>query len=154
MSLSDFLKTDDQYEAERRAEIAAGRRPFGFPKGPSRLETKMAEAKDEKAQEKTFLAAVHKRDGKVCRCCGRKVIASLTLVPNRREVHHIYGRLGAFRFDANHALQLCAECHGKVTGAVGVARLFLFQIAKHMVKAGHRSLIDARKPVEFRKAAA
>mgnify|MGYP001197273702 CR=1 FL=1 len=115
---------------------------------------KVADAKDDKKAEAAFLKTVHARDGKVCRCCKKKVVATMELTPRRREVHHIYGRLGAFRYDPRHAIQVCAECHGRITGKVGQARLFLFQLAVHMLTVGGKSLIDARKPVEFKENAA
>lgn len=120
-------------------------------KGPTRLEAKHAEAKNDRKAEARFLQIVRTRDKMRCRCCARKVVVTLTLCPERAEVHHIYGRTGSFRFDDRHALLLCAECHQKVTGKVNL-RIFLVQLAKFMLRVvGGPSLIDARNPVQFKE---
>lgn len=129
-------------------------RPRACPKGASRLERDMDKAKDDKKAEAAFLRAVHQRDGKVCRCCGVVVVGTIQRLPNQRQVHHIYGRLGAFRFDPRHAIQTCRLCHERITGTIGSSRLFLFQRASYMVKVGGKSLIDASKPVEFKEKSA
>lgn len=119
------------------------------PKGPSRLADRKQDDRDAKKAEAAFRREVIKRDGRVCRCCEREVKPSLRLEPRRLEVHHIYGRVGAFRYAVAHALVLCSECHERVTGTVGVSRLFIVQVAAFMVTVDGRSLVDAGKPVRF-----
>lgn len=119
-------------------------------KGQSRLEAKKESARDDAKAEARFLAVVRKRDKLRCRKCGRKVVVTLTRCPERAEVHHLHGRLGAFRFDDRFALLLCCEDHERVTGKVN-DRLFIVQKAKDMYSGPEgRSLIDGRKPVEFK----
>lgn len=121
-------------------------------KGKSRLEQKMAAQPDEKKLEKQFRHNVRKRDKNVCQSCKRDVLVTIERCPEQAQVHHIYGRIGEFRYAAEHAILLCRVCHEKVTGAVNV-RLFLFQKASDMLLVGTQWRIDARKPVQFMEAA-
>lgn len=139
MSLFDSLPT--------LAEMNAKPRPC--PKGQTRLEAKHAEANDDRKAEARFLRIVRTRDKLRCRCCQRKVVVTLTLCPERAEVHHLHGRLGSFRFDDRFALLLCAEHHEAVTRH----KLFIVQKAKDMYAGPEgRSLIDGRRPVVFKEA--
>ena len=132
------------------AEMNAKPRPC--PKDQTRLEAKQAEAKDDRKAEARFLSIVRTRDKMRCRCCARKVVVTLTLCPERAEVHHLHGRLGSFRFDDRFALLLCCACHERVTGKVN-DRLFIVQKAKDMFAGPEgRSLIDGRRPVMFKEA--
>lgn len=121
-------------------------------KGPTRLEEKMAAKPDDKKAEEQFKQKVRKRDRMKCRCCGREVVITMALVPERAEVHHLYGRLGDFRYADIHAILLCKFDHDRVTGKIG-SRVFILQKAADLVHVGEKSLIDARKPVQFKEAA-
>lgn len=121
-------------------------------KGKSRLEVEMVAKPDEKKLEKQFREKVRQRDEMRCRCCQRDVLLTIERCPEQGHVHHIYGRLGKLRYAAEHALLLCRVCHEKVTGAVNV-KVFLFQLAADMVQVGEKSLIDAKKPVQFKESA-
>lgn len=132
------------------AEVESLRRKGPISKGPSRLELAMEAQKLTVIDEKAFRAAVIKRDGLICRCCGRKVIRTLARVPERLEVHHVHGRRGDLKFEEKAAMVLCLKCHEKVTGRVnekvGIigTKTFMF---------GQRELIDAREPVLFKRVA-
>lgn len=142
MSIFDSLPT--------LAEMNAKPRPC--PKGQTRLEAKQAEANYDRKAEARFLQIVRTRDKMRCRCCARKVVVTLTLCPERAEVHHLHGRLGSLRFDDRFALLLCCACHERVTGKVN-DRLFIVQKAKDMFAGPDgRSLIDGRNPVQFKEA--
>lgn len=100
------------------AEVEAMRRGKAIDKGRTRLEEKESKAPLTRVDEKAFRKAVIERDGKHCRCCGRKVIQTLERVPNRREIHHIHGRRGALRFESRCAILVCCKCHERCTGKV------------------------------------
>jgi 5-methylcytosine-specific restriction endonuclease McrA len=87
------------------------------PKGKTQLEDTTAAKRRDDVKLAAMRKDVWRRDGGVCQQCGRKVIRTLALVPNRGEVHHRRGRNVApeSRYDAGQCLLLCAECHDKVT---------------------------------------
>jgi len=118
--------------------------------GKSRLEEKFADDKLKVVDEKAFRAEVIARDGRVCRCCGRKVVQTKARVPNRLEVHHIHGKIGVLKFEARAALVLCLSDHAKVTGKV--SERWAIVPTKTFVLDG-RELTDARAPVLFKKVA-
>ncbi len=131
------------------AEVNAVRR--AVPKGlePSRLQVKVAKAKDETKLEAAWKKAVWKRDGGACRWCKRKVRRCLDLVPDRGEVHHVSGRVVALiRWDRRNGVLLCASCHERITGKVA---------EKHVVASrstfvvDHVSYLNADKPVTFKR---
>lgn len=99
------------------AQVAAAR-TGPIEKGKTRLEIKAEKKPLTKVDDKQFRKEVHERDGKRCRCCERKVLATMEHIPERREIHHIHGRRGALRFESRAALQLCLRCHQRVTGTV------------------------------------
>ncbi len=131
--------------------VDAQRHRRATPKGPTRLQAKMAEKKLTLVDEKTFRGEVHKRDGLYCRCCGRKVIVTIAHVPERREVHHIHGRTGDLRFEVRAAVQICLACHQKVTGRVGQARLVIVATRTFTTRQG--TFTDATYPVLFKEVA-
>lgn len=142
MSLFDALPTMAEMNAKPRA----------CPKGETRLDAKKAASKADAKAEARFLQIVRARDKLRCRCCARAVVVTLTLCQERAEVHHLHGRLGQFRFDDRFALLLCGQCHQRVTGKVN-DRLFIVQKARDMYTGSEgRSLIDARRPVQFKEA--
>lgn len=126
-------------------------KPRAVPKGASRLEEKTASAKDDAKALDAFRKAVIARDGKKCRKCGRKVVETRELLPNRLEVHHCHGRIGKFRHDPRMALVLCASDHQRVTGRVN-DRLFIVQKASLMLTLDGKSYINAANAVEFTEA--
>jgi hypothetical protein len=120
------------------------------PKGPSRLERALAQRQLATTNAKAFRKVVIARDGNICRCCGRKVIPTLSHVPERREVHHIHGRRGDLRHEPRAALILCCACHEKVSGAVNVKFVIM---ATKTFRIRNREYTDARHPLKFRKVA-
>lgn len=88
-------------------------KPVACPKPRTRLADKHAARKVRTAGEGFFRATIWARDGWKCRICGRWVIKTLALVPNRGEVHHYRGRNVAPEDTLNptKALLLCLECH-------------------------------------------
>jgi 5-methylcytosine-specific restriction endonuclease McrA len=83
------------------------------PKPKKRLIDKIAVALDDKRRAVAFRREVWTRDGGCCRECGRVVIHTLELVPNRGDVHHRRGRnvAPADRYNVRRAVLLCAACH-------------------------------------------
>lgn len=126
------------------------RKRIDCQKGKSRLELAAEEKKFTVVDEKAFRKAVIDRDGKVCRCCGRKVIATMARVPERLEVHHIHGRRGDLRYEPLAALVLCLTCHEKVTGRVNEKVVI---VATKTFVMREREYTDARAPVIFKRAA-
>lgn len=129
------------------AEVDEMRRKAGpILKGPSRLEVKTAQDRDEKRDERLWRKGCIKEDGRICRCCKRNVVAQLELAANRLEVHHVAGRADqAVRWDVRNGIVLCNECHSKVTER----RLWILQAARFLFKVGVRTYINARKKVTF-----
>lgn len=115
---------------------------------PSRLEQKVAEKKLSVVDEKAFLKAVRTRDQMHCRCCLRKVMITISLVPARAEVHHLHGRRGDFRFDDRFALLACKSCHEKLTGNVNEKWIAIGTV---FIEIKGQPCIDARQPVTFQR---
>ncbi len=88
---------------------------FPQPKPSTRLKQQVKKADAAAKACVAFRAAVWKRDGAKCRVCRRKVIRTISLVPERGEVHHLRGRnvTPEDRFNVKAALLLCATCHQK-----------------------------------------
>ncbi len=99
------------------AEVAEAR-TGPILKGPSRLETQIAERPLTVIDERAFRKTVRDRDQHHCRCCGRRVIYTLKLCPERGEIHHCHGKRDDLRFEDKCALLLCSFCHQRVTGRV------------------------------------
>jgi len=115
---------------------------------PSRLDERKDDLKAEKAAEKGWRKGCITRDGKVCRCCQRKVVQQLALAPERLEVHHVAGRVDqAVRWDVRNGVVLCAECHEKITRHA----LFIVQAAKHLFRVGVKTYINANKKIDFKE---
>lgn len=125
-------------------------RPRPVPKGKSRLQAGEAEKKLSVVDERKFKAEVWDRDKGLCRCCGRKVVRTMSRVPNRGEVNHIHGRIGDLRFEARAAVLLCLRCHERVTGKVN-DRLVI--VATKTFTILRDVFTDARFPVKFQKVA-
>jgi hypothetical protein len=144
MAVSDYFTI----KADTLAEVNAVRRAVPKHQIETRLEAKTASDKDEKAAEKAWRKAVIKRDGKVCRCCKRVVVAQLELSAERLEVHHVAGRADrAVRWDVRNGCVLCQTCHSKVTQH----RLFILQAARLLFspEGSTKRYINAAKKVSF-----
>lgn len=145
MSFLDNLLTPADIDAEPFAE-----RVKRLAKGPSRLEKTVADRPLVKVDNKTFLAAVWLRDKSRCRCCGRKVLKVLGLVPEAGHVHHIHGRGKDLRFEVRSALLACAVCHQKVTGRVNEKWIIIATVTFTMRE---HTYTDATFPVVFQRVA-
>jgi 5-methylcytosine-specific restriction endonuclease McrA len=93
---------------------------FGVPcpkPSTTRLVEKETARKDDERLSRKFRADVWKRDGGLCRLCGRAVKRTLALRADRGEVHHLRGRRVApeHRYTVSKALLLCLRCHSDVT---------------------------------------
>lgn len=86
---------------------------IGFPKPQTRLVDRILYKREREAKERAFKLAVWVRDGGRCRYCGRKVIHTIELVPERGECHHRRGRnvTPENRFNVDEAVLLCATHH-------------------------------------------
>lgn len=120
-------------------------------KGESRLQKKVKDAKDETKAERTWKAAVWKRDGGQCRWCRRIVRRVLDLCPDRGEVHHVSGRVVvAIRWDPRNGILLCCACHERITGKVSEKHVIE---SKHTFQVEEIAYINADKPVKFKRVA-
>lgn len=131
------------------AEVNAVRR--AKPKGaePSRREEKAEKRTDEKREEKAWHKAIKKRDGDTCRWCERKVVDCLDRLPERREHHHVSGKVvKEIRWDVRNGAQLCGNCHDRVTGKVG-ERFLIY--SKHTFTVDGIKYINASKPIHFKR---
>lgn len=132
------------------AEAAAARLGKTIDKGPSRLDVRTDDIRQDKAAERTWRKAVIARDGHVCRHCKCRVVKQLALAPNRLEIHHVAGRADrAVRWDVRNGMVLCATCHEKVTRN----RLLIVQVAKLLFKIGTQTYTNASKKLTFKEAA-
>jgi 5-methylcytosine-specific restriction endonuclease McrA len=87
------------------------------PKKATKLADKTAEKREDEKQLAAMRRAVWARDKGQCQKCKRKVVQTLSLVPERGEVHHKRGRRVApeDRYDPKKCVLLCASCHTKIT---------------------------------------
>lgn len=128
--------------------------PVPCPKGKSRLETRMDAKPLTKVTDKQFKAGVWRRDRNRCRCCGRKVERMMDRLPERGEVHHLYGRLGDLRFEVKGAILTCLRCHERLTGRVNEKWVVipLLEKASRFI-ANETVYIDAASDLSFQRAA-
>ena len=115
----------------------------------TRLEERATEQRDERADEKRWRKAVINRDGKICRCCKRKVVAQLALAPERLEVHHVFRRDNQVtRWDRRNGVILCSSCHEDVTRY----RVVVTQSARKLfVAADQKTYLNADKILKFQR---
>lgn len=118
------------------------------PKGKSALTEATEEKRLTLIDERAFRQAVWQRDGGHCRCCGRKVIKSITKSKERAEVHHIHGRGKDLRFEPRAAILTCGFCHERLTGKVN-DRLAI--VATKTFKIRQDEFTDANFKVHFQK---
>lgn len=121
---------------------------FPQPKKASRLQDKVAAKKLTVVDEKKFRAEVIARDKAKCRMCGRKLLKTISRVPERLEVHHLHGRTGDLRFDSRAALCLCLTDHERVTGKVNI-KLRILPTKTFTTPQG--TFTDARHPVIWKE---
>jgi hypothetical protein len=132
------------------AEVEEMRRGQPISKGPSRLEARVERDAMRIVDDRQFRADVWARDGYVCRCCGRKVKQTLANIPERREIHHIHGRLGELRHEVRAAVGVCNFCHQRLTGQIN-DRLQIVATRTFALD-GHR-YTDATYPLRFERVA-
>ena len=86
------------------------------PKPRPRVLDRIAYRQQRDRKDAAFRAEVWKRDGGVCRLCGRKVTRTITLCAEQGHVHHLRGRNVApeDRTNAKAAILVCATCHAKI----------------------------------------
>lgn len=147
MDLSKLLPT--------MAEVDASRIGKPIAKGKTRLDGVIADTRDEKADERRWRKAVIKRDGHICRCCKRHVVAQLAIAANRLEVHHVAPRADqAVRWDDRNGMVVCSECHEKLTPHSGKLAFVILQAAKFLFTIGSKTYINAAEKVTFKEKAA
>jgi hypothetical protein len=133
------------------ADMAAERAGKPLLKGESRLQKTAREDKDESKRERDWHKGVDKRDKGICRWCGRKTVKTIERIPERREHHHVSGRVvAAIRWLVKNGLTLCCTCHERVTGRVN--ERFVIVPKKTFVVDGI-AYADADKPVKFQRIA-
>lgn len=123
------------------------------PKPASRLQIAKAEKKLTLVTEKDFKREVWDRDKGMCRKCGRKVIKTVSRIPERGECHHVFGRTGDLRFESRGAMLVCCACHEQLTGrvnerwrVVSVPRSKTFSVTRF-----HSELLNIAGPVGFER---
>lgn len=119
--------------------------------GPSRREVKAEKRSDEAKYEKAWHKGITKRDGDECRWCRRKVVSCMDRLPERREHHHVSGRVVvAIRWDVRNGIQLCGTCHDRVTGKVGEKAVIE---SRYTYTVDEIAYINANRPVRFKRIA-
>ena len=139
MGFLDSLPTMADVNALRRAK----------PKGadPSRLQVKVAHAKDERKDEAAWKTAIWKRDGGQCRWCRRECVRRRDLAPERGDCHHVSGRVvREIRWDQRNGILLCASCHERITGKVAEKSVIE---SRHTFTVDQIAYINADKAVRF-----
>lgn len=124
------------------------RRGSPISKGKTRLQEVVEQRPLTKVTDKDFKKEVWTRDKSRCRCCGRKVLKTISRVPERGEVHHLHGRRGDLRFESRCALLTCLACHERVTGKVN-DKLHIIPTKTFELKG--ETYTDARHQVTFKR---
>jgi hypothetical protein len=131
------------------AEVQAERASRPNWKSPiTRLDEKVTARKDDAKQLEAWRRAVAHRDRNRCRVCGIKTIATLELVPNRREIHHIVSRTNPVtRYDVRNGLTVCKTHHQQLTRH----QLFVMGTARDLFTAGRtgKKYLDANRTLTF-----
>lgn len=124
-------------------------RPRACPKPASRVVEKATKDKSQDKAWEECKRQVWLRDQSKCRCCGRVVVRSLELRPERGEVHHIAGRRKAVMTDPRSCLLVCAHpCHEALTHH----ELAIIGTAKQTFKGEDgKTYLDASQPLQFIK---
>lgn len=92
LTLASFVPSDADVEAMRRRDIAAGKRPLGFPKGtPPVVERKQKKAKQKSADD-VCRDQVWERDQAVSRASGTPLERSHEDANRRGQWCHLFGR--------------------------------------------------------------
>jgi hypothetical protein len=89
-----------------------------FPKPVPRLVDRTASKRLADQAWTACKRLVDARDGYRCRCCQRKTVTTLALIPARAEHHHLLSRRllpKAFQTDPRLVILVCASCHGHLT---------------------------------------
>jgi predicted restriction endonuclease len=130
------------------ADIQTQRRAVPKHAMSSRLDEKTTSDKDDARQLETWRKAVARRDRNRCRVCGCLTIATLELVKNRREIHHLRSRTDpVVRHDPRNGITTCKVHHDQLTRH----KLFPVQKAADMFAAGRtqKKYLDGDKPLIF-----
>lgn len=87
-----------------------------FPPGYKSIADDRADKrKATRTHKDAVYADVDKRDGMVCRCCGRRLVRTLELKPNRLERHHVIPLSQMGETETWNMVVLSQKCHEKVT---------------------------------------
>ena len=130
------------------SEISAHRRATPKVELTTRLELKGAADRDDARQLEVWRKAVARRDRNRCRVCGCLTIATLELLPRRREIHHVTSRTcKVTRYDVRNGLTVCLKDHQRLTAR----RLFIIGTVGQMFQTGRtgRWYLDASCPLQF-----
>lgn len=146
MNKSDRVSLDSlPTVAEMRA------RPRPCPKPSARVVAKAAKDKSTDKAWEDCKAEVWKRDHGKCRSCGRVVVKTIELVPQRGEVHHITRRVKAKALltDQRNCVLVCLHpCHEQLThhetDVIGTAR-------QVFTGPDGKTYLDASYPLKFIK---
>jgi 5-methylcytosine-specific restriction endonuclease McrA len=87
------------------------------PKPVPRLVSRTTKQRDEDKQWKAVCRYVDERDRFRCRCCGRRLVRTLTLCEERLEHHHLEARslMPELVHDVRNVIAVCKACHDKLT---------------------------------------
>jgi len=155
-TLSPTETVEGAYEALLTLpEVEALRIGKPILKGPTRLETRIGDTRDEKGNERRWRKAVIALDGQTCQVCRRHVVQQLALAGNQLHVHHVAPRADqAVRWDVRNGMVTCLECHEKLTPhSSAPVHLVILQAARFLFTVGDKTYINAREPVTFEEVA-
>lgn len=77
----------------------------------TRADKRAREARNTERKRLAAYRLAEFRDGMRCRACGRKVVKTLSVVPNRCEHHHIAGRQVKDSEETRNIVILCLQHH-------------------------------------------
>jgi predicted restriction endonuclease len=130
------------------AEVQADRASRPNWKSVTRLADKTAAKKLDAKELDAWRRAVSARDRGRCRVCGIRTLATLELVPNRREIHHVVSRTNPLiRYDVRNGLTVCKTHHDQLTRH----QLFVIGTAADLFVAGRtgKKYLNTDRPLKF-----
>lgn len=143
------MSDPDRIRIEDLPTLVTRPRP-NLAKPASRVEVKAAKDKsDDKAWDECK-RIVWARDSGKCRHCGRVVVKTIELIPQRGEVHHIVRRAKAKALltDPRNCLLVCLHpCHQGFTHH----EIAILGRAKQTFTLDGKSYLDASQPLRFIK---
>lgn len=130
----------------------ADRQHERYAESKAAMETRRAENGVARRLDERKLAewrkGVTKRDGLICRWCGRRVVETIENIPEQSQTHHATPREHRpTRYDVRNGIRLCGTCHDRITGTVGEKAII---VASQTFTLNGREYPDMTHAVQFK----